>query len=148
MVLNGIITPAKFLTDMKVLSCLQHTLFSLSPSCILTVPLSVNKTTTIFLKAVFVKVKDRTLLMGWKWSFSSIRIWSISPSLPLEVPQRTLPQAPLHFHPHFLLPGSLQSLQRDKKGVYQERDSKNWATNPLHYVSKKPTIIFLLGHKF
>lgn len=35
---------------MKVLSCLQHNPFSLSPSCILTVPLIVNKTTTMFLK--------------------------------------------------------------------------------------------------
>lgn len=133
---------------MKVLSCLQYTLLSPSPSCIPTVPLSVNKTSTMFLKVVFMKVKDLRLLMDESGSFSSIQIWGYCPSLPLEVPRQTLPQALLHFHPHFLLPGSLQSLQRDKKGVYQERDIKSWATNPLHYVSKKPTSIFLLGCKF
>jgi len=63
--------------------------------------------------------------------FSFHTTWKHSPSLPLEAHQRTLPQAPLHSHPHFLLPGSLQNLQRDEKRVHQKKDSKNLATNPF-----------------
>lgn len=103
--------------------------------------MSVNTTTTMFLKVMFIlKNKRRNVAYGMQVEgFSSIWIWKHSPHLPLEEHQQTLPQAPLHSHPHFLLPGSLQNLQSDEKGVHQKRDSKNLARNPFQMLHLQKT---------